>query len=131
MKTLHLVLKKKWYDMIENGIKKEEYREIKSYWIKRLCFNPTFDKNVDIIEEKPIDDWTINICKERNINLIEMYHKGNMRIKAFDIVCFHLGYTDTKISFEIKDIIIDTGKEEWGAEKDKKYFVIKLGDKIS
>ena len=28
MKTLHLVLKHKWYDMIESGEKKEEYREI-------------------------------------------------------------------------------------------------------
>lgn len=29
MKTLHLVLKSKWYDMIDRGKKKEEYREIK------------------------------------------------------------------------------------------------------
>jgi hypothetical protein len=31
MKTLNLVLKKKWYDMIESGEKTEEYRELKSY----------------------------------------------------------------------------------------------------
>lgn len=36
MKTLHLSLKAKWYEMIESGEKKEEYREIKPYWIKRL-----------------------------------------------------------------------------------------------
>lgn len=36
MKTLHLVLKRKWYEMIESGEKKEEYREIKPYWEKRL-----------------------------------------------------------------------------------------------
>lgn len=36
MKTLHLTLKKKWFDMIASGEKKEEYREIKDYWIKRL-----------------------------------------------------------------------------------------------
>ena len=29
MKTLNLVLKHKWYDMITSGEKKEEYREIK------------------------------------------------------------------------------------------------------
>lgn len=28
-KTLHLVLKSQWYDMIASGEKKEEYREIK------------------------------------------------------------------------------------------------------
>lgn len=37
MKILHLTLKKKWFDMIESGEKKEEYREIKDYWKSRLC----------------------------------------------------------------------------------------------
>lgn len=36
MKTLHLTLKKKWFDMIASGEKKEEYREMKLYWINRL-----------------------------------------------------------------------------------------------
>lgn len=36
MKILDLVLKGKWYDMIASGEKKEEYREIKPYWEKRL-----------------------------------------------------------------------------------------------
>ncbi len=35
-KILHLTLKKKWFDMILSGEKKEEYREIKPYWDKRL-----------------------------------------------------------------------------------------------
>ena len=35
-KTLYLTLKKQWFDMINDGIKTEEYREIKPYWIKRL-----------------------------------------------------------------------------------------------
>lgn len=34
---LYLTLKKKWFDMIASGEKKEEYREIKKYWISRLC----------------------------------------------------------------------------------------------
>jgi len=33
---LHLTLKKKWFDMIASGEKKEEYREIKPYWNNRL-----------------------------------------------------------------------------------------------
>lgn len=36
MKILDLVLKGKWYDMIASGEKREEYREIKPYWEKRL-----------------------------------------------------------------------------------------------
>lgn len=37
-KVLHLTLKKKWFDMIKAGEKKEEYREIKPYWSKRLIW---------------------------------------------------------------------------------------------
>jgi hypothetical protein len=33
---LPLVLKKRWYDMIDSGEKKEEYREYKDFWIKRI-----------------------------------------------------------------------------------------------
>lgn len=55
MKTLHLVLKHKWYDMIAGGEKKEEYRELTPYWTKRLVedlgedFHPVFFKNYDRI----------------------------------------------------------------------------------
>lgn len=34
--VIHLVLKKKWFDMIFSGEKKEEYREGKEYWLKRF-----------------------------------------------------------------------------------------------
>lgn len=43
METLDLVLKGKWFDMIQSGIKREEYREIKSYWTKRL-FNKEYSQ---------------------------------------------------------------------------------------
>lgn len=33
---LYLNLKKQWFDMIASGEKKEEYREVKEYWTKRL-----------------------------------------------------------------------------------------------
>jgi len=34
--TLTLTLKKKWFDMIFSGEKKEEYRTIKKHWKSRL-----------------------------------------------------------------------------------------------
>lgn len=43
-KVLTLTLKKKWFDMILSGEKKEEYREIKPYWIRRLK-NPDFEQS--------------------------------------------------------------------------------------
>lgn len=35
-RVLQMTLKKRWFDMIKAGVKKEEYREIKAYWEARL-----------------------------------------------------------------------------------------------
>ena len=49
MNVLHLPIKKKWFDMILSGEKKEEYREIKPHWTKRLLdFNGIKFKHFDI-----------------------------------------------------------------------------------
>ena len=86
--TLHLPLKKEWYDLIERGIKTEEYREIKPYWTKRL-------------------------------------------MKRYCQVQFTYGYTNRTMTFEIESITIDKGKSEWGAETGKRYYVIKLGKRVT
>lgn len=36
MKTIDLVLKAEWYGMIASGEKREEYREIKPYWCRKI-----------------------------------------------------------------------------------------------
>lgn len=51
---LRLNLKKQWYEMIEKGIKLEEYRERKEYWKKRLLYA---DEN-GILEFKKFDTIT-------------------------------------------------------------------------
>lgn len=38
-RILYLSVKKKWFDMIVSGEKKEEYREHKLYWIKSSLNN--------------------------------------------------------------------------------------------
>jgi len=44
MRVLHLTLKRQWFDMIASGQKREEYREMKPYWNKRLmCAKGKFD----------------------------------------------------------------------------------------
>lgn len=52
MKTLHLILKHKWYDMIASGEKTEEYRNLGDYWNNRIwkgyqfvCFHRGYTKN--------------------------------------------------------------------------------------
>ncbi|TNE31685.1 MAG: ASCH domain-containing protein [Bacteroidetes bacterium] len=39
LKTLTLPIKRKWFDMIKSGKKREEYREIKPHWERRLINN--------------------------------------------------------------------------------------------
>ena len=46
--TIHLPIKRKWFDMILSGEKKEEYREIKPYWAKRFNVALSFAKNGNI-----------------------------------------------------------------------------------
>ena len=129
-KTLHLVLKRKWWDMIASGEKKEEYRDFSSFYIKRLCDNPCFDKDGQLIGREPIKDWTISACSRYGISLRNALDIGKMLFKDFTYVCFHLGYTNTTMMFKILSISINIGKSEWGAEQNKEYFVIKLGERI-
>lgn len=109
--VLDLPLKKEWYEMIESGIKKEEYREIKSYWIKRLCYT------------KGNCDWG-GYCKLSNCSI----RKG--RQSDYTHIRFRYGYTKRTMLFELKGITIGKGKTEWGAPEDKEVFILKLGDKI-
>lgn len=96
---LHLTLKKKWFDMILSGFKKEEYREIKEYWWIRL------------VQCGEIAEWKMLLAKN------------------FEKIIFTNGYGKNAPSFEIEclGIEIRKGKTEWGAEKGKEYFVLKLG----
>jgi len=48
-KTLHLIVHKRWFDLIKSGEKTEEYREITKYWRKRLCDKENKMKHFDTI----------------------------------------------------------------------------------
>lgn len=91
---LILPIKKKWFDMILSGEKKEEYREVKLYYTTRLnkIFNMVGDIPVDLAETE---------------------------------VKFTNGYGNKVPSF-IADCHLEkrTGKEEWGAEPNKEYYVL-------
>lgn len=111
MKELVLPLKKKWFEMIKSGEKMEEYREIKPYYQKRFCFYREVCK----------DDC--DKCKGT------MYARLHPVFEPYDTITFTLGYprkddAERRITFKNPSIRIGKGKEEWGAEKDKEYFVI-------
>lgn len=93
---LILPIKKKWFDMILSGEKKEEYREIKPYYEIRF-------KNLweDTIAPK---------LTKRKIMFRNGYHKDSPSFVA-ECTC-----------------TIGTGREEWGAEKYKQYFVLTINE---
>ncbi len=111
-KILHLTLKKKWFDMIASGEKKEEYREIKPYWVSRLVnsFYPEKDKYRDYVFE-----W-----KGMLFSMDEPVY--------FDAVEFKNGYSSNAPKILVECLGIDNGytKLKW-ADEYKPCFVIKLG----
>lgn len=99
---LILPIKKQWFDMIEEGIKKEEYREIKSYYTTRFK----------------------NIIGEENMQKV---NKGEKIPLGY--VLFKNGYSKNSPSFVAHcSIHIGTGKSEWGAESDVQYYVLTIND---
>ena len=123
MKTLYLPLKAKWYEMIERGEKKEEYREIKPYYVDRLL-NIKLDFNYDYqLYEDCIS--MLQTEKDRQYCLDFMC----ATFKKFDAVRFSYGYTRRTMTFEIESIGIGKGKPEWGAPEED-VFIIKLGKRI-
>ena len=87
---LILPIKKKWFDMILSGEKKEEYREIKKYYGVRFAKLGVGD----------------NVTHE--ILLRNGYSSNSQTIKCQ--ITIHQDY----------------GKEEWGAEPNKMYYVLRI-----
>lgn len=104
MKILDLPLKAKWYEMIESGNKKEEYREIKKYWIGRLakCGGRNSYEKTGFYCKKAICFSCIT--------------RGNgFHPKEYTHVCFRFGYTKRTMLFELESITIGVGNTNWGA----------------
>ncbi len=95
---LILPIKRKWFDMILSGEKKEEYREIKQYYKSRF-------KNVF------------------HMGPYSFIPVGNERKQ----IMFRNGYSKNSPSF-IADCSLDIkqGKTEWGAEKGIDYYVLTI-----
>ncbi|MBS9773826.1 MAG: ASCH domain-containing protein [Tenacibaculum sp.] len=119
MKTLHLTIKKQWFDLIKLGKKKEEYREIKPYWSKRL------------LEDSGNDVTELELCEA----LKYAYHPSwdneiiDTAVKDYYVIIFKNGYRKNAptLKVEYKGLKISRGKTEWGAEEGVAYFTLLLG----
>ncbi len=96
---LVLPIKKKWFDMIARGEKKEEYREIKPYWTSR--FKAYLPRRSNFIPGM----WTYS---QFIVILRNGYSKNSPGLKC--TCCLIYGY----------------GKTKWGAEAGKRYYVFKI-----
>lgn len=130
MKVLYLTLNKKWFDMIASGIKKHEYREIKKYWLIRLL---DFS---NVPREKPLDKSLIceNIMFDlsNGYSLKDVLNDYHVSLKHYDCVVAKNGYSkDARcILWESKGIKVGTGVEEWGAEPDREYLTLNIGNVV-
>lgn len=123
-RTLHLVLKRQWWDMIESLEKPEEYRDITMQYCSRLILKGDWiylrqyfeNDSKRVLQAITASD---NVRTELGI-----------RWRDYDEVCFHRGYTNATMSFEFKGISIGYGNPDWGAPTDREVFKIKLGKRI-
>jgi hypothetical protein len=90
---LHLNVKKKWFDMIKSGEKKEEYRDISAYWtgilgahikIKKRYYHPS----------------SVIIC----------FSNGYAKNRP-------------QIFIECKNLWLGKGKKEWGASEMQQFIL--------
>lgn len=120
-KILTLTVSKQWFDMIVKGEKKEEYREIKPYWVARL-----FQNNSNIIEVQYLASGIAG-----RTDLLKGYiDTRRIVLKRYTHVLFINGYGNDKprIEKKIESITIGKPKKGWCPDEflDKEYFVIKF-----
>lgn len=120
-KTLCLPLKKEWYEKIESGIKTEEYREIKPYWVQRL----TRYGNNEKLNGRLYANFLASSPEVLKYNIENQL----MCYSDYTHVKFSYGYTKRTMTFELEKITIGKGKPEWGAP-DEDVFIIHLGKRI-
>lgn len=116
MRILYLPLKKEPYEMIEAGIKKEEYRGRTNYWMRRLCAHRN---NGEVCPKHWKGSKHIS-C----VDCANMY--GSFSIDKFDAASFSYGYTKRRMLWECTGIMFGQGRKEWLAP-DYETFIIKLG----
>ena len=122
MKTLHLTLKKQWFDMTKSGIKTEDYRSVNEYWFKRLVF--------DWREVMFFHGYNY-LTDERAIHIIENSKMYGFKPFKSNIMTPKKGDKERILELEHKGIEVGTGIPEWGAEPNKMYFVVKHGKTIN
>lgn len=118
---LILPIKKKWFDMILSGEKKEEYREIKQYYETR--FQNLFGA-ITIHPLYPPD----NFLDRSEFELLQGEAvPEEIRKDSVQEIIFRNGYSkDSKAIKARCRLRTGKGRPEWGAEPDKQYYILEI-----
>ena len=122
MYALDLSLKHEWYNMIEQGEKREEYRDFLPYYANRLLYH----KNLG---QKEYWDGAFTKMQARP-DYQPQHLLRDYGVRRYDAVRFHKGQGGKQtMLFEFAGLEIGKGRPEWGAP-DEVVFIIKLGRRI-
>ncbi len=108
---LVLPIKKKWFDMMlepdESKRKLDEYRELNEYWGKRFA-------------------TALGFTEKDAVTALNKYISRRGNTEEFS-VRYRNGYSANSPTAEARiSLSIGKGKEEWGAEPHKVYYVLKI-----
>lgn len=123
--TLNFILDHKYYELIANGPKDEEYRSINDYWVNRLFDNAVRNKTGALIGRKNIVQCTLDELRRQKRDIRKEIACGNAIPKEIKTVIFHRGYTSTRVEYPFVSVTIGRGRKEWGAP-DEECFIIKF-----
>ena len=131
--TLHLIVTKRWFDLISANDKKAEYRDITDYWLVRLVKG----------DSQFYTDFSLTDFKRRSRFLVPQSLTPKHEWKT---VTFRNGYGKDvpTVTFEFKGLSLGNPKKEWfpfenieslGIDfeewaKTHLFFTIELGEKI-
>lgn len=100
--ALPLPIKKRWYDMILSGEKREEYRVFNLYYLKRF----------------------------QNIGLISF--DAVSATGAERLILFRNGYSGNSPCFVARcTLTIGKGRPEWGAAEGEKYYILQIREIVA
>lgn len=124
-KVLTLTVNKEWFSRILSGVKKEEYREVKSYWVARFYYD-RFGK----LSPKMVKELTDYIIKHGDTEHFEAKNGIEVSFIPYTHVLFINGYGDDKprVEKEIVWIDIDRPRKGWCPDDflGKEFFVIRF-----
>lgn len=115
---LTLPIRKKWFDMILSGEKKEEYREIKEYYETRFQ---------NLFGALTIYPSSIFSDKSKYELLQGEAVPEEIRKDRVQEIIFRNGYSKNSKAIKARcRLWIGKGRPKWGASPDKQYYVLEI-----